>query len=137
MPTEINDAQQLHAALTQSRDFNKNFASQWAWWAPGDFTRYRVTHVVAYAHEWSPFSQVHYLLVSVGGGPEAIAIGRPVNAKWNAESFLSAFGERYAGMWAGIRPVLAAFGWTSTRPDDFRYSASDATTIGEMLTETT
>ena len=50
---------------------------------------------------------------------------------WTAQLFLNAFGERYAGWWAGIRPVLAAFAWTEQ--DHLAYRSSDANDIGRLL----
>lgn len=136
--TEINDAHELHRALTAKHESDKRFASRWAWWAPGDFTRYRVMHVVGYPHEFDPLGQAHFLLVSVGGERSTIAVSRPhLSRLWTPRSFLATYGEDYAGWWAGLRPVLAAFGWTSERPDDLAYSSRDADAIGRLLTEAT
>lgn len=133
---EIRDAQLLHQALTEKDEDDKRFASRWAWWAPGDFTRYRVAHVVAYPHEFDPLGQAHFLLVSVGGELSTISISRPRDSRlWTPKLFLTAYGESHAGWWAGIRPVLAAFDWTATRADDLAYDSRDANEIGRLLTE--
>lgn len=133
---EIHDARELHRVLTAKHEGDKRFASRWARWAPGDFTRYVVLHVVAYPEGFDVAGQVHCLVVSVGEQKIVIPRFSGVN-RWTPEGFLRAFGEQYAGWWAGIRPVLAAFGWTSTRADDLAYSSSDADAIGRLLTERT
>lgn len=132
--TEINDARELHRVLTAKQEGDKRFASRWAWWAPGDFTRYRVLNVVAYPPEFKPhLGQVHGLVFSAG--LDNIIISRPGSTPWTPELFLTRFGEQYAGWWAGIRPVLAAFNWTATRADDLAYDSRDANEIGRLLTE--
>lgn len=134
--SEIHDARELHRALTVKQEGDKRFASRWARWAPGDSTRYVVVHVVAYPDGFDPVGQVHCLVFSVG--TEQIVISRPRSGgalQWTPALFLAKFGERYAGWWAGIRPVLAAFNWTETRADDLAYSSRDAIEIGELLGE--
>jgi hypothetical protein len=134
--TEIHDARELHRVLTLKQEGDKRFASRWARWAPGDFTRYVVLHVVAYPDGFDVVGQVHCLVVS--SGVEQLVITRPRaggSLQWTPELFLAKFGERYAGWWAGVRPVLAAFGWTATRADDLAYDPRDASEIGRLLTE--
>lgn len=134
--TEISDARELHRVLTVKHEGDKRFASRWARWAPGDFTRYTVLHVVAYPDGFDVAGQVHCLVVS--SGVEQLVLTRPRaggNLQWTPELFLAKFGERYAGWWAGIRPVLAAFKWTATRADDLTYDPRDASEIGQLLAE--
>ena len=133
---EFRDARELHRILTGKHESDKRFASRWARWAPGDSTRYVVLHVVAYPERFDVAGQVHCLVVSTGG--EQLVIPRFSGVeRWTPELFLKRFGERYAGWWAGVRPVLAAFGWTSTRADDLAYDSRDAEEIGRLLTEAT
>jgi hypothetical protein len=133
---EISDARELHRVLTAKHEGDKRFASRWARWVPGDFTRYVVMHIVAYPGGFDVAGQIHCLVISTGDKRLVIPRFSGMD-RWTPERFLRAFGEEYAGWWAGIRPVLAAFNWTSTRPDDVRYDASDANAIGELLTERT
>lgn len=134
LAVEINHARDLHRALTAKHEGDKRFASRWARWAPGDCTRYVVLHVVAYPEGFDVAGQIHCLIFSVG--KEKVVIPRFDGMKrWTPELFLNTFGEEYAGWWAAIRPVLAAFNWTSTRADDLSYDSQDANEIGRLLTE--
>lgn len=134
--TEISDARELHRVLTTKHEGDKRFASRWARWAPGDATGYIVLHVVAYPEGFDVAGQIHCLVISSGG--EQLILPRFSGLeRWTPELFLGRFGERYAGWWAGVRPVLAAFGWTSTRADDVTYDSRDAEEIGRLLTEAT
>ena len=128
---EVNDAQRAHLALTSG---DKN-VTRWIWWAPGDFTRYRVTHVVAHTPYGLGGTNLQFLLVSVGATTRDVVMIQcpPEGFSWTPEKFLAEFGEKYVGWWAGIRPMLAAFGWTSTRADDLAYSSRDAEEIGALL----
>ena len=128
--TEIKSARELHTALTTRPEPHALTHAAWVWWAPGDCTRYRVTYVCARYHEGNAF--IPLLAFEVAGHYVTLSRSRQL---WTAASFLAEFGERYAGWWAGIRPVLAAFGWTSTRVDDLAYSPGDATEIGRLLAE--
>ena len=126
---EIRNACELHRSLTTRSEIQH---ATWAWWAPGDSTRYRITFVVASQIEAN--TRYHsFLLAEVDG--DAIILNWRRDSPWTPESFLAYFGERYAGWWAGIRPVLAAFNWTTTRPDDTTYDPRDADEIGCLLTE--
>lgn len=132
---EIQDARELHRVLTTKlAGGDKHFASRWARWAPGDCTQYIVLHVVAYSNKFDVAGQIHCLVVSVGKQKIVIPRFSGMNL-WTPELFLKSFGEEYAGWWAGIRPVLAAFGWTSTRVSDLSYDSQDANEIGRLLTE--
>lgn len=128
--TEINDARALRDAL-RTRVTDTGQHATWAWWAPGDFTRYRVTYVNALPEDVSFFTR-HQLLI-FEAGTQALTLPYTPHKPWTVESFLRTHSEAYAGWWAGIRPVLAAFGWTSTRPSDLSYSANDANAIGRLL----
>jgi hypothetical protein len=132
--SEIHDARELHRVLTAKQEGDKRFASRWARWAPGDCTRYVVLHVVAYPDGFDVAGQVHCLVISSGGKQIVIPRFNGMN-RWTPELFLRKFGEKYAGWWAGVRPVLAAFNWTSTRADDLTYNSRDADEIGKLLVE--
>lgn len=127
MTAEINNARALYHALRPESTVGSSRA-HWAWWAPGDFTRYRVTYVNAVGVNVA----FHQLLI-FEAGTQALTLPYTPHKPWTVESFLRTHGEAYAGWWAGIRPVLAAFGWTSTRPSDLSYSANDANAIGKLL----
>jgi hypothetical protein len=115
----------LNSALTTER-------ATWIWWAPGDFTRYRVTLVNAIP--WVDVPGTRAMLV-VEVANDAIVLPYEPLRLWTIESFHARFGEKYAGWWAGVRPLLAAFGWTSTRADDVAYSTDDAVEMGRLLAE--
>lgn len=127
--TEIRSAAELRAQLGTREGIQH---SAWAWWTPGDFTRYRVTFVVAPYVEGGSF--VSFLAFEVGR--DVIVLRHDRFTPWTAEMFLARFGEKYAGWWAAIRPVLAAFDWTSVRADDLAYSSQDAVAIGMLLEAT-
>lgn len=127
---EIHDVRQLRIALLSSSN-----RGTWAWWAPGDATRYRVAYLNPASYDTIDVAFQRLLVVAVTDA--VITIPERRNDPWTAESFLASFGEKYAGWWAGIRPILAVFGWTSTRPKDLNYTPDDAIAIGELLTEVT
>lgn len=124
---EVSDALELQRSLT-TRSGVRHAA--WEWWAPGDATRYRVTFVVAQ----HVLGSAYHAFLTFEVGDDVITLRHGVDNPWTPERFLAAFGEDYAGWWAAIRPVLAAFQWTSTRVDDVTYDARDAVEIGELLT---
>jgi hypothetical protein len=128
--SEISDARDLRVALLSGTG-----RGTWAWWAPGDATRYRVAYVhpAAYDSVEVPFQRL--LLVVVGD--RTLALPCWPRKLWTPELFLRTFGDEYAGWWAAIRPILAAFAWTSTRPKDFTYSPDDAVEISQFMAEVT
>lgn len=122
---EINDARELRTALLTG-----SHRGTWMWWAPGDCTRYRVVYVNPAAYDSVDVAVSRLLVIVVGSNTLAIPYrhGNP----WTAESFLATFGEKYVGWWAGIRPVLAVFGWTA---GGVTYDSRDADAMGRLLAE--
>lgn len=104
------------------------------YWAPGDMTRYTVALLAM-----QPFERIanqgitEMLFVNCGGA--SIIIPRPLNEfnKYSAELFLAKFGERYAGWWGGVRPLLAGLGWTPLGSRDTKFSHGDAAHMGTLL----
>jgi len=108
-------------------------------WAPGDGTRYRV--VLVNTVDFGVFDALDRnhdftaLMVMVGSNLAALVLTRPHHGdnEWTAERFLNQFGERYAGWWAGVRPLLAALDWTAEACSSLDYDPGDAARIGELL----
>lgn len=103
------------------------------YWAPGDMTRYVVALL-----KMKPFEAVSERLTTVlfvNSGGVNLIIPEPTSefSQYSAELFLAKFGERYAGWWGGVRPLLAALGWTPPGSRDTKFSHGDAAHIGTLL----
>lgn len=104
------------------------------YWAPGDMTRYTVALLAMQPFEnTAVVSPTEMLFVNCGG--LSIVIPRPLNEfnEYSAELFLAKFGERYAGWWGGVRPLLAGLGWTPPGNRDTKFSHGDAAYMGTLL----
>lgn len=109
---------------------------RYVYWAPGDATLYRVTLITAIAYDATgiiPDNDLVALLVLVGrdGHNPHLLVQRPCADydRWTAETFYRAFGERYVGWWAGVRPLLAALEWTPPDEREVAYTSSSAVEI--------
>lgn len=114
----------------------------YALWAPGDATVYRVTLLRVVQSSaltaLNPAADLEALVVIAGlGGPgPALVVERPrVDDGWNPVKFYSAYGARFAGWWAGVRPLLAVLGWTTDEHSSRTYDPSDAVKIGEVTNQ--
>lgn len=123
--TEFKNATDIVRALNEYRDM-------YAWWTPGDMTRYRVALVNALPYDTND-RKLEALLVT--SGRETVLVEKPQSASssWTAQRWLDRHGERYAGWWAGLRPLLAALGWTQAGDRDPVYSPAAANQIGALL----
>lgn len=132
---------ELHDA-TEVVDFIHG-GSVFAFWAPGDATLYRVTMIKAVEFGLNAMidqADMHALLVVVGvdGYLQHLLIPAPAGARdWTVQSFVRAFGVDYAGWWAGVRPLLAALGWTPSDQRELDYDPNDAVVAAVVLTEMT
>lgn len=90
----------------------------WAWYSPGDHTKYRVHLIEATpVHATGPLAEIEVariLLVQVQtsvANPKSVLIHEP--SEWN--KFTPEMWVNLAlplGWWPGVRPLLAALGWT-------------------------
>lgn len=128
MPTkEIRDAWQLITEIDVPAE-----QPRWAWWTPGDATRYHVTLINAAPSSSTmgnglcgTFRALAVTVESFGPRPITIVIPRPSDeddrytaAEWVYRAFPG-------GWWAGVRPLLAALGWTPETDRDTRYRSTD------------
>jgi hypothetical protein len=111
-------------------------------WAPGDATLYRValSSTVKYG-VFDALSKEHdltVLIVILGGSTRSLVLHAPRNGDelWTPTRFLRKFGPEYTGWWAGVRPLLAALGWTTAEHSLPDYDPNDAARIGALLEET-
>lgn len=106
--------------------------SRWAWWTPGDATRYHVALINA-APGASAVGTVgtgtfRALVITVdlfGTQPISIVIPRPADEdeRFTADEWVH---RNYPdGWWPGIRPLLAALGWTLASDRDTTYRSTD------------
>lgn len=124
---DIHDAQQLIAEIDVPTE-----RPRWAWWAPGDATRYHATLINAAPSAsmigTAPGGTFRALVITIDLftlRPTSIVIPRP-NAdldRYTAEEWL--FRRFPGGWWAGVRPLLAALGWTPTTDRDTSYRSTD------------
>lgn len=130
---EFNDA--LEAVHVIQDDF------VYVYWAPSDATRYRVSLVsnVCYGG-FDTLNQEHdvcYLAVLLASSMTGLMIERPSGegTYWTADRFLRKFGPDYAGWWAGVRPLLAALGWTTPECASMNYDQNDANEMARLVGE--
>ena len=124
---DIHDARQLIAEINVPTE-----RPRWAWWAPGDATRYHATLINA-----APSAT---MVGTASGGtfralvitidmftlrPTSIVIPRPTADldRYTAEEWV--FRRFPGGWWAGVRPLLVALGWTPTTDRDTSYRSTD------------
>lgn len=127
--TELRDALEVVQAIED--------CDSYALWAPGDATVYRVALLRAVLS--SPVAALEAvqdltaLVIVVGrtGPSHALVVTKPVTdqVNWNASRFWYSYGPRYAGWWAGVRPLLAALGWTDRESSDLAYDPTNTSDI--------
>jgi hypothetical protein len=121
--TELRKAAEVFKTLERHR---RSGFSGWAWYSPGDSTKYRVHLIEATpVHADGPMEQVpvtRMLLVQVIDDPaniKSVLILEPNQwARFTPEMWME-FGYPM-GWWAAARPLLAVLGWT-----DADYSSPD------------
>ncbi len=124
---DIRDARQLITEI----DFPTE-RPRWAWWTPGDATRYHVMLInaapSASATGTATNGTFRALVVTVdlfGTQPTSIVITRPADddERYAADEWVR---RNYpGGWWPGIRPLLAALGWTLASDRDPTYRSTD------------
>ncbi len=130
--TELRAAAEVFKALERHR---QSGLSGWAWFAPGDATRYCVHlfHMVP-VHADGPMEQIpvtRALLVQVEtdpSNPKSIVITEP--GEWSR--FTPEMWVDYGfppGWWSGVRPLLAVLGWADEGYELPEYRADDAIDI--------
>ncbi len=114
-------------------------------WGPGDGTIYRVALLRFVRHDGGGAlnhdEDLVALLVLVGdhelGAHLLVRAPRADYDRWTARSFVRAFGVRYAGWWPGVRPLLAALGWTGEGYASPTYDPRDAAEVVTCVAEIT
>lgn len=130
--TEMRKAAEVVKVLERHR--HSGFAG-WAWFAPGDSTRYRV-HLIdmVSVHADGPMEQVpvtRALLVQVETdprNPKSVVITEPSEYNRFTPEMWVDHGHP-PGWWSGVRPLLAALGWADEGYELPEYRADDATDI--------
>ncbi|MGW5721369.1 hypothetical protein ACWEVP_34685 [Amycolatopsis sp. NPDC003865] len=124
---DTHDARQLIAEINVPTE-----RPRWAWWAPGDATRYHATLINAAPSATmvgtAPDGTFRALVITIDlftSRPISIVIPRPTDDedRYTAEEWV--FRRFPGGWWAGIRPLLAALGWTPTTDRDTSYRSTD------------
>jgi hypothetical protein len=135
--TEINDARQLISEINLPAH-----QPRWAWWAPGDATRYHVCLLNAAPSDAmlgaTSSGTFRALVITIDldtSRPLSIVVPRPRNdddrytpAQWIRRPFPGAW-------WPGIRPLLATLGWTHRTDRDTRYRSTDHREISTALSD--
>lgn len=127
--TEMRKATEVVKVLERHRQ--SGFAG-WAWFAPGDSTRYRV-HLVTMVpvHADGPMEQVEVtrmLLVQVETdplNPKTVVVLEPGDYNRFTPEMWVDYGFP-PGWWSGVRPLLAALGWADEGYDFPGFQPSDA-----------
>jgi hypothetical protein len=107
----------------------------WAWFAPGDSTRYRVhmIHMMP-VHADGPMEQIpvtRSLLVQVETdprNPKTVLVTEPGEYSLFTPEMWVNYGLP-PGWWSGVRPLLAALGWAEEGYDCADYRPADAADI--------
>ncbi|TKG62375.1 MULTISPECIES: hypothetical protein [Pseudonocardiaceae] len=124
---DIRDARQLIAEINHPTE-----RPRWAWWAPGDATRYHVTLLNAAPSDamlgTAPIGTFRALVITIDlytDRPISIVVPRPTNDedRYTAEEWV--YRKFPGGWWPGIRPLLAALGWTPKTDRDTSYRSTD------------
>lgn len=108
-------------------------------WAPGDSTVYRVALVSVHRgglEALDDASDFTALLVMLGrtDARRSLLLEKPREGRaWNPEMFADAVDDDYLGWWPGVRPLLAALGWTDPEYDDLAYRVDDVTDLEKLL----
>ena len=105
----------------------------YALWAPGDATLYRVSLVT-----WWPVERESelptYHMLQVMMDRDIISLAQPAgNYFWTPERFANWVGDRRAGWWGGVRPLLAALEWVPEGLRNTEFSHFDAVEIDRYL----
>mgnify|MGYP001564059996 CR=1 FL=1 len=132
---EIKNTEEAIDVITRAYNVRENgpVYPDAIYWAPGDMTRYVVALL-----KMKPLEAVSEKLTTVlfisSGGTSLVIPGpsSPFNT-YSAELFLAKFGERYAGWWGGVRPLLAGLGWTPEGARNTEFSNGDAAFMGTLL----
>lgn len=124
---DIHDARQLIAEIDIPTE-----RPRWAWWTPGDATRYHATLINAAPSSSTIDTAVsgtfRALVITIdlfSSRPTSIVIPRPAddNERYTAGEWVH---RKYpGGWWPGIRPLLAALGWTPRTDRDTAYRSTD------------
>jgi hypothetical protein len=134
--TEMRSATEVFKALERHRQ--SGFPG-WVWFAPGDHTRYRV-HLIHMrpVHADGPKEQVpvtRVLLVQVETdprNPKSVVIAEPGEyARFTPEMWVNH--GHPPGWWGGVRPLLAALGWTDEGYDMPEFEPADAADIAYLI----
>lgn len=130
---EFKNAEETIDAITLHKSTGEGLPRA-VYYAPGDMTRYTIALLAMQPLDGMAEDKVLEVLFA-NSGANSLIIPKPRNefGAYSAELFLSRFGERYAGWWAGLRPLLAGLGWTGAGDRNTAYSAGDATHMGDAL----
>lgn len=126
--SELRKAVSVLEALERHRQAGR---SGWAWYSPGDATKYRVHLIEAVPVHASPVEEAkvtRILVVQVMTNelaPKSILISEPYEwARFTPEMWLDL--GLPVGWWRGVRPLLAALGWTEPSFDSVEFNDDDA-----------
>lgn len=132
---EIRDARRLIAEIDHPTE-----RPRWAWWTPGDATRYHVTLLNAAPSDATIGTALNGTLRALvvridlhSTLPISIVVPRPADDddRYTAEEWV-----RHGfpgGWWSGIRPLLAVLGWTPRGDRDSSYRSTDQRDITAAL----
>lgn len=134
--TELRKAVEVLKALERHR---QSGFSGWVWYSPGDSTKYRVHLIQATpVHADGPMEQVpvmRVLLVQVvadPSNPKAVLINEPNEwHKFTPEMWVDLGNP--PGWWAGVRPLLAALGWTAEDFSSIAFERGDNADMEYLL----
>lgn len=124
---DIHDARHLIAEIDVPAE-----RPRWAWWTPGDATRYHATLVNAAPSTntigTAPGGTFRALVITIdlfSARPISIVIPRPTDDedRYTADEWV--YRRFPGGWWPGVRPLLAALGWTSETDRDTTYRSTD------------
>lgn len=130
---QINNTEEAIDAITFHKSTGEGVPRA-IYWAPGDMTRYTIALLAMEPFEnTAAVAPIEMLFINSGG--VSVIIPKPLDEfnEYSAELFLAKFGERYAGWWGGVRPLLAGLGWTPLGSRDTKFSHGDAAHMGTLL----
>lgn len=136
--TELRKAVEVFRTLERHR---RSGLSGWVWYSPGDSTKYRIHLIEAVpVHADGPMDRVpvtRMLLVQViddPRNPQGVLICEPTEwARFTPEMWVNL--GYPMGWWAGVRPLIAALGWTDEHYSSVEFELSDKRDMDYLLSQ--
>lgn len=135
--SELRKAEQVIESIRRS---TQSGTPGWAWYSPGDSTKYRILLITAYPvhlarlEEAKPYNALLVQVIdTVPTDPKSVLVTEPSEYnKFTPDMWLDL--GYPAGWWAAVRPLLAVLDWTDDQFSSQVFEPSDGRDIDYALT---